>query len=69
MISQTNGLDHSLKVENITPLSTKLGPLIEPIVPQGLILGPILIILFINDFHKAVDLSTVHHFADDTKTH
>ena len=35
-------------------------------VPQGWILGPILFILFINNFHKAVDLSTVHHFADDT---
>ena len=35
-------------------------------VPQGLILSPILFILFINDFHKAVDFSTVHHFADDT---
>ena len=35
-------------------------------VPKGWILGRILFILFINDFHKAVDLSTVHHFADDT---
>ena len=35
-------------------------------VPQGLILGPTLFILFINDFHKAVEFSTVHHFADDS---
>ena len=35
-------------------------------VPQGLILGPILFVLFINDFHKAVEFPTVHHFADDT---
>ena len=35
-------------------------------VPQGLILGPIVFILFINDFHKAVELSAVYHFADDT---
>ena len=50
VINQTNGLDHSLKVENNTP-------------PPPL--GPILFILFINDFHKAIDFSTVHHFADD----
>ena len=35
-------------------------------VPQGSILAPIPFILFINDFHKAVESSTVHHFADDS---
>ena len=35
-------------------------------VPLGSILGPILFILFINDFHEAVDFSTAHYFADDT---
>ena len=29
VINQTNGLDNSLKVESNTPLSTKLGPVIN----------------------------------------
>ena len=35
-------------------------------VPQGSALGTLIFILFINDLHKAVEFSCVHHFADDT---
>ena len=35
-------------------------------VPQGSVLRTLLFILFINDLHKEVGFSTVHHFADDT---
>ena len=35
-------------------------------VPQGSVLGPLLLLLCINDLHTAIKFCKVHHFADDT---
>ena len=35
-------------------------------VPQGLVLGSLLFLLFIKDLDKAIINSSVYHFADDT---
>ena len=35
-------------------------------VPQGSILGPLLLLICINELHVAIKCSEVHHLADDT---
>ena len=49
----TNGYDSGLAAVNCGVL-------------KGSVLGPLLFLLYINDFNRAIKFCKVHHFADDT---
>ena len=50
----------SIEGFNSSKLSVNIG------VPQGSVLGPLLFLIYLNDLHKSIIHSSVHHFADDT---
>ena len=52
-LSLSNGLNSDYK-------TVKYG------VPQGLVLGPLLFLTFINDLNTAIKISETFHFTDDT---
>ena len=55
---RTQQVDYNSSISNIKPISSS--------VPQGSILGPLLFIIYINDFSKCLKYSNNLSFADDT---
>ena len=51
-------IDYNSSISNIEPISS--------LVPQGSILGPLLFIIYINDFSKCIKYSNNLSFADNT---
>ena len=62
------GLNHIyLRDSNLSPFVTlilTLGRLV--MVSQGFVLGPLLLLIYINDLHLAIKHSETFHFSDDT---
>ena len=58
LFGRTQQVDYNSSISNIEPISSS--------VPQGSILGPLLFIIYINDFSKCLKYSNNLSFADDT---
>ena len=59
--SYLSNRQQTVTVNNVTSVPQN----IRCSIPQGSVLGPILFLLYINDFHYCSDLFDFHLFADD----
>ena len=58
LFGRTQQVDYNSNISNIEPISSS--------VPQGSILGPLLFMIYINDFSKCLKYSNKLSFANDT---
>ena len=62
IVSYLKGRKQFVAIENETSTTKEI--LTE--VPQGSVLGPLLLLIYINDLHTYIEFSKTYHFADET---